>query len=243
MWPGPYGDHGSRKYLLASLDASLRRMGLDYVDIFYSHRPDPDTPLEETMGALVQAQGSGKALYIGVSNYPADRTREAAKILRGMGIPPADPPAALSHVRSRSRRRPTGSLCRRGHGRHRVHAASAGALELALLRRIARGFARGLGSPFLKPEGLGPERLSKVRALNEIAAARGQSLAQMALRWTLRDDRMTSALIGASRTEQVEENAAAFSAPPLSAGELGAIDRILARLKPQSSPFRDRRRP
>ncbi|MDA8427169.1 MAG: L-glyceraldehyde 3-phosphate reductase [Treponema sp.] len=228
MWPGPYGDHGSRKYLLASLDASLRRMGLDYVDIFYSHRPDPDTPLEETMGALAQALRSGKALYVGISNYPADRTAEAAKILRGMGVRPLIHQPRY-HMFDRALEGGLLEACAaEGMGVIAFMPLAQGLLSSRYLDGLPADSRAASPSPFLTPEGITPEKLSKVRALNDLAAERGQSLAQMALRWTLRDERVTSALIGASRSAQVEENVAAFSAPPLSAEELAAIERILA---------------
>lgn len=228
MWPGPYGDHGSRKYLLASLDASLRRMGLDYVDIFYHHRPDPDTPLEETMGALAQAVRSGKALYVGVSKYPPELLREAARILRGMGVP------LLIH-------QPRYNMLDREPERGLLEACGAEGVGVIAFMPLAQGLlssryleglpadSRAAGpSPFLKAEGVSPEAVAKARALGEIARARGQSLAQMAIAWVLRDARVTSALIGASRVSQVEENARALEAGPFSEGELAAIDRVLA---------------
>jgi L-glyceraldehyde 3-phosphate reductase len=234
MWPGPYGDHGSRKYLLASLDRSLQRMGLDYVDIFYHHRPDPDTPLEETMGALAQALRSGKALYVGLSNYPAEKTREAAAMLKSMGVRP------LIHqprYHMFDRAAVEGSS---GHDGILDACADSGMGVIAFMP-LAQGlltdrYLEGMpadsraasGSPFLKEKDVTPEKLAKVRALREIAVARGQSLAQMAIAWTLRDSRVTSALIGASRPEQIAENVKALAAGAFAAEELAAIDRALA---------------
>lgn len=233
MWPGPYGDHGSRKYLLASLDRSLGRMGLDYVDIFYHHRSDPDTPLEETMGALAQAVRSGKALYVGLSNYPADRTREAAAILRSMGV---DPLIHQPKYNMFERARVEGigepgllSACGdSGMGIIAFMPLAQGLLTGRYLDGIPSDSRAASASPFLKEAGVTPERVAQARALNGIAKARGQSLAQMAIAWTLRDPRVTSALIGASRPEQIRENAGALSAGPFSASELAAIDTILA---------------
>jgi L-glyceraldehyde 3-phosphate reductase len=233
MWPGPYGDHGSRKYLLASLDQSLRRMGLDYVDIFYHHRPDPGTPLEETMGALAQAVRSGKALYVGLSNYPAELTREAAAMLKSMGVRPLiHQPRYHMFERAKVEGREGGGILSAcsdaGMGVIAFMPLAQGLLTSRYLDGIPADSRAASGSPFLKEDGVTPEKLSKARALNEIAKARGQSLAQMAIAWTLRDDRVTSALIGASRPEQIEENAAALAAGPLSAEELAAIEAVLA---------------
>ncbi len=224
MWPGPYGDLGSRKYLLASLDQSLGRLGLDYVDIFYSHRPDPDTPLEETMGALASAVRQGKALYVGISSYSPARTAEAAAILRELGV------KLLIH-------QPSYSLLNRwiepdlldvlgdeGVGCITFSPLAQGMLTDKYLdgipedSRAARGYA-------LSEEMLTPEALEKIRALNEIARRRGQSLAQMALAWTLRDIRVTSTLIGASSIGQLEENVAALDGLDFSDEELAEIDR------------------
>src|SRR5882757_3418795 len=193
MWPGPYGDHGSRKYLLASLDQSLKRMGLDYVDIFYSHRFDPDTPLAETMGALDTAVRSGRALYVGISNYSAEQTRQAHDILRDLGTP------LLIHQPSYSmfNRRPEPDLFdaigELGVGCIVYSPLAQGMLTDRYLDGIPAD-SRARTSQFLPPSQLTDDRLARVRALNEIAAARGQSLAQLALAWTLRDDRVTSTL-------------------------------------------------
>ena len=224
MWPGPYGEWGSRKYLLASLDQSLERMGLDYVDIFYSHRFDPETPLEETMGALDAAVRQGKALYAGISSYSAERTGEAAAILRQLGTP------LLIH-------QPSYSLLNRwieqglldvigelGIGCIGFSPLGQGMLTDRYLDGIPEG-SRASGPTSLSPDLLTEEALEKVRALREIAAARGQTLAQMALAWTLRDARMTSTLIGASSVDQLEMNIAALDRADFTAEELAEIDR------------------
>ena len=234
MWPGPYGDHGSRKYLLASLDASLKRMGLDYVDVFYHHRPDPDTPLEETMQALAQAVRSGKALYVGLSNYPAEKTREAAAILKSMGVRPLihQPKYHMlerDSVEGRGGKASILDACAEsGMGVIAFMPLAQGLLTNRYLSGIPADSRAASKSPFLKEEGVTKERVAVARALGDIAKARGQSLAQMAIAWTLRDARVTSALIGASRPEQIEENAAALAAGLFSAEELASIDRILA---------------
>ncbi|HEX4721137.1 MAG TPA: aldo/keto reductase, partial [Pseudonocardiaceae bacterium] len=207
MWPGPYGEWGSRKYLLASLDQSLRRMGLDHVDIFYSHRFDPDTPLAETMGALDTAVRSGRALYVGVSNYPAEQTREAYSILRDLGTP------LLIHQPSYSmfNRRPEPELLdaigELGIGCITYSPLAQGMLTDRYLDGVPAD-SRASTSQFLRPSQLTDDRLDRVRALNDIAAARGQSLAQLALAWTLRDERVTSTLIGASSVAQLDDNVA-----------------------------------
>jgi L-glyceraldehyde 3-phosphate reductase len=240
MWPGPYGDHGSRKYLLASLDASLRRMGLDYVDIFYHHRPDPETPLEETMRALAHTVHSGKALYVGLSNYPAERTREAAAMLRSMGVRPLiHQPKYHMFERAKVEGSPAGAsgagesslleaCAESGMGVIAFMPLAQGLLTNRYLEGIPADSRAASGSPFLKEDGVTPEKVAKARALGGIAKARGQSLAQMAIAWTLRDPRVTSALIGSSRPEQIVENAAALAAGPFSAEELASIDRALA---------------
>ncbi|HEY2550274.1 MAG TPA: L-glyceraldehyde 3-phosphate reductase [Streptosporangiaceae bacterium] len=223
MWPGPYGEWGSRKYLLASLDQSLARMGLDYVDIFYSHRLDPDTPLEETMGALDTAVRSGKALYAGISSYSAERTRQAAAILRGMGTP------LLIHQPSYSmlNRWVEGGLLdvlgEEGIGCIAFSPLAQGLLTTRYLSGVPAG-SRASKAGSLSAGQLSEPNLARVRVLNQIAAARGQSLAQLALAWALRDQRVTSALIGASSVAQLEENLAAVRAPQLTGQELAAID-------------------
>jgi L-glyceraldehyde 3-phosphate reductase len=224
MWPGPYGEWGSRKYLLASLDQSLRRMGLEYVDIFYSHRFDPDTPLEETLGALDAAVRQGKALYVGISSYSAERTREAARILRALGTP------LLIH-------QPSYSLLNRwiedglldvlgaeGVGCIVFSPLAQGVLTDRYLHGIPDG-SRASRAGSLSVDMLSDENLEKVRALNRIAERRGQSLAQLAIAWTLRDPRVTSALVGASSLAQLEANLAAVGNLSFGEDELAEIDR------------------
>ncbi len=226
MWPGPYGTGGgSRKYMLASLDQSLERMGLDYVDIFYSHRFDPDTPLEETMGALATAVQQGKALYVGVSSYSASKTREAAAILRAMGVAP------LIH-------QPSYSLMNRWIEEDLLHALDETGIGCIAFSALAQGlltdkYLDGIpadarinrpGGGSLRQEHLSERNLRHVRALNGLAQARGQSLAQMAVAWVLRDKRVTSALIGASRPAQISELVGALQQMDFSAEELVAID-------------------
>ncbi|MGO8890542.1 MAG: L-glyceraldehyde 3-phosphate reductase [Streptosporangiaceae bacterium] len=224
MWPGPYGDHGSRKYLLASLDQSLRRMGLEYVDIFYSHRFDPDTPLEETMGALDTAVRSGKALYAGISSYSAERTMDAISILRRMGTP------LLIHQPSYSmlNRWIEGGLLdvlgREGVGCIAFSPLAQGVLTGKYLDGVPAG-SRASQDSSLSSDQLSGRTLVHVRALAEIAASRGQSLAQLALSWALRDQRVTSVLIGASSVAQLEENLAAAGHSTFTEEELAAIDR------------------
>jgi L-glyceraldehyde 3-phosphate reductase len=224
MWPGPYGDHGSRKYLLASLDQSLRRMGLEYVDIFYSHRFDPDTPLEETMGALHTAVQSGKALYAGISSYSAERTMDAIAILRRMGAP------LLIHQPSYSmlNRWIEGGLLdvlgREGVGCIAFSPLAQGVLTGKYLDGVPAG-SRAAQDGSLSSGQLAEPTLAHVRALAAIAASRGQSLAQLALSWALRDQRVTSVLIGASSVAQLEENLAAAGHSTFTDDELAAIDR------------------
>ncbi|MFC7978666.1 L-glyceraldehyde 3-phosphate reductase [Streptomyces cinereoruber] len=224
MHPGPYGEWGSRKYLLSSLDASLDRMGLDYVDIFYSHRFDPETPLEETMGALASAVQQGKALYVGVSSYNSEQTAEAARILKELGVP------ALIH-------QPSYSMINRwteedglldtleaaGMGCISFVPLAQGLLTNKYLKGIPEG-SRATQGKSLDPNLLSDEVLRRLRGLADIAERRGQSLAQLALSWVLRDPRMTSALIGASSVAQLEENVAALGGAPLTDGELAEID-------------------
>jgi L-glyceraldehyde 3-phosphate reductase len=224
MWPGPYGEWGSRKYLLASLDQSLSRMGLEYVDIFYSHRFDPDTPLEETMGALDTAVRQGKALYAGISSYSPERTRDAARILRSLGTP------LLIH-------QPSYSLLNRwiegglldvledeGVGCIAFSPLAQGLLTTKYLGGIPEG-SRASRNGSLSRDQITEQTLTHIRALNEIAAARGQSLAQLAVSWVLRDPRVTSALIGARNVAQLEENLAAADKTTFTTGELEAIDK------------------
>ncbi len=235
MWDGPYGDGGSRKYLLASLDQSLRRLGLEYVDVFYHHRPDPATPLEESMGALAQAVSAGKALYVGLSNYPPERTREAVTILRRLGAP------VILH-------QPKYSMLERTPEQGLLQVLADQELGCIVFSPLAQGLLSGRyldGIPadsraakphgFLQTSAITPERVRQLRALNEIARARGQTLAQLALTWVLRQPAVTSVLLGASRVAQLEENLGALAAPPLSAEELDAIDKVLAEEKTQAA--------
>jgi L-glyceraldehyde 3-phosphate reductase len=227
MWPGPYGEWGSRKYLLASLDQSLKRMGLDYVDIFYSHRPDPDTPLEETMGALDSAVRQGKALYVGISSYSPEMTREAARILRQMGTP------CLIH-------QPSYNMFDRWIEDGLLDVLSEERIGCIVFSPLAQGqltqrYLNGIPSDarasktervWLTPDDV-KENLPKVKQLNELAQARGQSLAQMAIAWTLRNPVVTSALIGASSVNQLEDNLAALNNLNFSEEELDRIEEIL----------------
>ena len=227
MWPGPYGNWGSRKYLLASLDQSLKRMGLEYVDIFYSHRPDPETPLEETMGALDQAVRSGKALYAGISSYTAEQTRAAAKILRALGTPCLIHQPRYSMFSRWVEDGLLDVLGEEGIGGIAFCPLAQGLLTDRYLHGIPEDSRAAKPNSFLKKHDIDELRLGQVRALGEVAKARGQSLAQMALAWVLRDERMTSALIGASRVEQIEQNVAALAILTFSADELAKIDGIL----------------
>jgi L-glyceraldehyde 3-phosphate reductase len=226
MWPGPYGQGGgSRKYVLASLDQSLKRMGLEYVDIFYSHRFDPDTPLEETMGALATAVQQGKALYVGISSYSATKTREAAALLRQMGTPCLIHQPSYSMMNRWIEEELLDALEDNGMGCIAFSALAQGLLTNKYLNGVpadARINRPGGGS--FKQDHLSPQNLAHVRALNEMAVARGQSLAQMAVAWVLRDKRVTSALIGASRPEQIVELVGALKQPDFSSAELAAID-------------------
>jgi L-glyceraldehyde 3-phosphate reductase len=227
MWPGPYGEWGSRKYVLSSLDQSLKRMGVDYVDIFYSHRPDPETPLEETMMALDQAVRQGKALYAGISSYSAEQTAQAAAILKQLGTP------LLIH-------QPSYSMLNRwieGGLQDVLDEVGAGSIAFCPLAQglLTNRYIAGIpddsraakSSGFLKSKDVTEEKLNKIRALNDIAAERGQSLAQMSLAWVLRGGRVTSALIGASRVSQIEENVAALNNLNFTSDELNRIDAIL----------------
>lgn len=229
MWDGPYGEWGSRKYMLASLDQSLKRMGLDYVDIFYSHRPDPETPIEETAMALVDAVRRGKALYAGISNYAPDKTKQVAQILRGEGI------SLLIHQPSYS------MLNRKIEETGLLDALEEVGVGCIVFSPLAQGILTGKylgGMPtdsraakphgFLKPEHVTPEKIAKVQKLADLASKRGQSMAQLAITWVLRHEGMTSALIGASRASQVEEIVESIHQPRLSADECRAIETILS---------------
>jgi L-glyceraldehyde 3-phosphate reductase len=224
MWPGPYGDHGSRKYLLASLDQSLRRMGLEYVDIFYSHRVDPDTPLEETMGALDTAVRQGKALYAGISSYSPERTREAAAILRGLGTPLLIHQPSYSMLNRWIEEGLLDVLGEEGVGCIVFSPLAQGLLTDRYLGGVPEG-SRASRPGTMDDDQLGEATLAKVRALNELAGRRGQSLAQMAVAWALRDPRVTSALLGASSVAQLEDNVAALGRPDFGDDELAEIDR------------------
>ncbi|MER6006278.1 L-glyceraldehyde 3-phosphate reductase [Nonomuraea angiospora] len=225
MWPGPYGEWGSRKYVLASLDQSLKRMGLEYVDIFYSHRPDPGTPLEETMGALDRAVRSGKALYAGISNYSAEQTAQAARIMRELGTP------LLIH-------QPSYSMINRWIEDGLLDAVEEAGMGCIVFSPLAQGLltdrylggvpadSRAATSRFLSADRID---LDLARGLDEIARGRGQTLAQMALSWTLRDPRVTSVLIGASSVRQLEDNVACVDGPAFTEDELRAIDKITER--------------
>lgn len=231
MWPGPYGDGGSRKYLLSSLDRSLTRMGLEYVDVFYSHRPDPSVPLEETMGALHTAVTSGRALYAGISNYSPSRTREAARILADLGTP------LLLHQPSYSMFNRHVEQVADGETETLLDAVGDLGVGAVVFSPLQQGLltgrylsgevpagSRAATSRFLSEDALSDTYLTRARALAEIAAERGQSLAQLALSWVLRDARVTSAIIGASSVAQLEDNVAALEAPALTAEEIAAIE-------------------
>jgi L-glyceraldehyde 3-phosphate reductase len=224
MWPGPYGSGGSRKYLLASLDASLRRMGVDYVDIFYSHRADPDTPLEETMGALAAAVHQGKALYAGISSYPAERTREAAALLREMGAPLLIHQPSYSLLNRRIEPEVLDAVDEVGAGCITFSPLAQGILTDRYLHGVPEGSRASRGRT-LSTRMLGEDTMARVRVLNDISARRGQTLAQMALAWTLRDPRVTSTLVGASSVEQLRQNLAALDRLEFTADELAEIDR------------------
>ena len=227
MWPGPYGDHGSRKYLIASLTPSLQRMHLDYVDIFYHHRPDPDTPIEETMGALDSIVRSGKALYVGISNYKPEEARHAIETLEKLGTPCLIEQPSYSMLNrwiedgltDLLREKKVGCIC--------FAPLAGGILTGKYLGGIPADSRAGHDPRYLKPQSITEDKLDKVARLSEIAAGRGQKLSQLALSWVLRDDVVTSALIGASRPEQIVENVAAVQATSFTREELCEIDKIL----------------
>jgi L-glyceraldehyde 3-phosphate reductase len=224
MWPGPYGDRGSRKYLLASLDQSLGRMGLEYVDIFYSHRADPDTPLEETMGALHTAVQSGRALYAGISSYSAERTAQAAAIMRELGTPLLIHQPSYSMLNRWIEEGLLDVLAREGIGCIAFSPLAQGLLTGKYLNGVPEG-SRATQNGSLSSDQLTEQTLDHIRALSQVAERRGQSLAQLALSWVLRDPRITSALIGASSVRQLEENLAAAQNTTFSEEELAEIDR------------------
>ena len=226
MWAGPYGEWGSRKQLLSSLDQSLKRLRLDYVDIFYHHRPDPNTPLEESMGALAHAVRSGKALYVGLSNYKPEETARAANILRGLGTPALIHQPSYSMFNRWIEPALLDVLADEGMGCIPFSPLAQGLLTNRYLAGIPED-ARAARNVFLKAERITPELLAKVTKLNAIAQARGQSLAQMALAWTVRDPRVTTALIGASKVAQLEDNFAALQTLDFTSDELAQIDAVL----------------
>ncbi len=228
MWDGPYGDWGSRKYLLSSLDQSLRRMRLDYVDIFYSHRPDPETPLEETMGAVAHAVRSGKALYAGLSNYTAEQTTRAAKILRDLGTPCLIHQPKYHLFERAIERGLDRVLLDEGIGGIAFCPLAQGLLTNRYLAGIPADSRAGHDPRFLKPGHITEEKLAKIRSLDALAQARGQSLAQLSLAWVLRNPAITSALIGASKVSQIDENVAALCHLGFAPDELARIDAILA---------------
>jgi L-glyceraldehyde 3-phosphate reductase len=226
MWPGPYGNFGSRKYLVASLDQSLRRMGLDYVDVFYHHRPDPDTPLEETMGALAHVVKSGKALYAGISQYQPEQTREAAALLREMGVPLLIHQPNYSMLNRWIEDGLLDTLAEEGVGCICFSPLAQGLLSGKYLKGVPAD-SRAAKDHSLPQSRITPELVEKLRKLNAIAERRGQSLAQMALTWVLRQAGVTSALIGARTVAQLDDSLDALKAPPLSGEEIGEIEVVL----------------
>jgi L-glyceraldehyde 3-phosphate reductase len=228
MWEGPYGNWGSRKYLLSSLDQSLKRLGLEYVDIFYSHRPDPETPIEETMGALAHAVRSGKALYVGISNYDAAQTERAAKLLRDMGTPCLIHQPKYNMFDRGPERGLLDVLVREGIGGIAFCPLAQGMLTGRYLHGIPADSRASHDPRFLKPENITDDKLARIRKLDAIARERGQSLAQMSLAWVLRQPAITSALIGASKTSQIDENLGALKNLAFGADELKAIEGALA---------------
>lgn len=227
MWPGPYGNFGSRKYLIASLDQSLKRMGVDYVDIFYHHRPDPETPLEETMGALDHIVRQGKALYVGISQYSAEDTAKAAQILREMGTPMLIHQPRYSMMDRWVEDGLLDELERQGMGSIAFSPLEQGILTNKYLKGIPADSRVARDGRYLKTDQLDEATLGKVRKLNDIATNRGQSLAQMAIAWLLKDDRITSVLVGVSRISQLEDNLKALDNLAFSENELKAIEEIL----------------
>ncbi|THD32988.1 aldo/keto reductase, partial [Pantoea sp. R102] len=227
MWDGPYGDWGSRKYLISSLDQSLKRMGLEYVDIFYHHRPDPETPLEETMRALDQVVRQGKALYAAISNYPADKAAAAIAMLRDLGTPCLIHQPRYSMFERTPEQGLLDVLGDNGVGCIAFSPLAGGVLTDRYLQGIPQDSRIASGSKFLNENQLTPEKMAKVQQLQALAQQRGQKLAQMALRWVLRDTRVTSVLIGASKTAQIDDAVDMLSQPELTADEITAIEQIL----------------
>ncbi|MDT3609187.1 L-glyceraldehyde 3-phosphate reductase [Cronobacter sakazakii] len=228
MWDGPYGDWGSRKYLISSLDQSLKRMGLEYVDIFYHHRPDPETPLEETMRALDHIVRQGKALYVGISNYPADRAREAIDLLAQLGTPCVIHQPKYSMFERWVEDGLLDLLQEKGVGSIAFSPLAGGQLTDRYLNGIPADSRAASGSRFLNPDQITPEKLDKVRKLNDLALQRGQKLSQMALAWVLRDEKVTSVLIGASKTSQIDDAVGMLANRGFYAEERQAIEAILA---------------
>ncbi len=228
MWPGPYGEWGSRKYLVASLDQSLRRMGLEYVDLFYHHRPDPNTPLEETMGALDHIVRSGKALYVGISSYTAEQTRQAAQVLKALGTPCLIHQPKYSMFERWIEHGLLSVLREEGIGCIAFSPLAQGLLTDKYLAGIPADSRAAKPHGFLRPEHITKDKLANVRRLQKVAQARGQTLAQMALAWVLRHAEMTSALIGASRVAQIEDAVSALEHLKFAREELQTIERILA---------------
>ncbi|MBQ6558842.1 MAG: L-glyceraldehyde 3-phosphate reductase [Clostridia bacterium] len=227
MWPGPYGDHGSRKYLIASLDQSLKRMGLDYVDIFYHHRPDPETPMEETARALDQIVRSGKALYVGVSNYSAEQTEEMAEIMKDLGTPLVIHQPRYNMFERWIEDGLQDVLKEEGMGSISFCPLAQGLLTNKYINGIPSDSRAAKSSPFLTKDGITAEKIEKIVSLNAIAENRGQSLAQMACAWNLRGGKLTSVLLGASRPAQIIENVASLNNLDFTQDELDAIDDIL----------------
>jgi len=228
MWPGPYGEWGSRKYLIASLDASLKRMGLDYVDIFYSHRPDPDTPMEETMGALADIVRQGKALYIGISNYNAEQSAQAISVLRSLGVPCLIHQASYSMLNRWIEDGLLDLLKKEGTGCICFSPLAQGLLTGRYLDGAIPKGSRASKEGFLKSSSVTPQLLKKLNALNNIAKERNITLSSLAILWILRDQRNTSVLIGASSSAQLKENLTAVSQSPLTANELDKIEKVLS---------------
>ncbi|EMA8637444.1 L-glyceraldehyde 3-phosphate reductase [Cronobacter malonaticus] len=228
MWDGPYGDWGSRKYLISSLDQSLKRMGLEYVDIFYHHRPDPETPLEETMRALDHIVRQGKALYVGISNYPADRAREAIDLLAQLGTPCVIHQPKYSMFERWVEDGLLDLLQEKGVGSIAFSPLAGGQLTDRYLNGIPADSRAASSSRFLNPDQITPEKLEKVRKLNDLAVKRGQKLSQMALAWVLRDEKVTSVLIGASKTSQIDDAVGMLAKRTFTAEERQAIEAILS---------------
>ncbi|WP_209330751.1 L-glyceraldehyde 3-phosphate reductase [Lunatimonas salinarum] len=227
MWPGPYGNFGSRKYLIASLDQSLKRMGLDYVDVFYHHRPDPKTPMEETMGALDHIVRQGKALYVGVSQYSAEETKQASQILKALGTPCFIHQPRYSMLDRWVEDGLLDVLEEEGIGAIPFSPLEQGVLTSKYLKGLPEDSRAVRDGRYLQADAITPELLQRVRALNDIAGRRGQTLAQMAIAWLLKDPRITTVLVGASRVEQLEDNVATIQNLAFSDEELGEIERVL----------------